>query len=66
MGFKLKLLPLKISHYINMVFVCDHEWHSYQPGLVYVELGNITILLYIVIFASDIIFKLQYHDIVFK
>ena len=31
-----------------------------------VELGNIMILSYIAIFAPDIIFKLQYRDIVFK
>ena len=30
------------------------------------ELGNITILPYIVIFAFDIVFNLQYRDIVFK
>jgi len=30
------------------------------------ELGNIMILSYIVIFASDIVSKLQYRDIVFK
>ena len=41
---------------------------SPKTGLVFyiIELGNITILPYIVILAFDIVFNLQYCDIVFK